>query len=247
VDAIAEKIEHLMDLGWKAANWSQWLAWVGRVDAFLDMTLGKDAGTEFREVAGGDPLSWESRRERVMGLLEGIVAARVQSSQAVGLLSAAQAPSVAVPKSKRVFVVHGHDDGSKETVARYLERLGLQSVILHEQANEGRTVIEKIEAHSDVGFAVVLLTPDDVGASKAYSAHSQPRARQNVILELGYFVGKLKRSRVCALYVPGVEIPSDFSGVLYIELDSKGAWRTQLAQELSNARMPINVAGLLNS
>jgi len=99
---------------------------------------------------------------------------------------------------------------------------------------------------SDVGFAVVLLTPDDVGA-KADAASLKPRARQNVMLELGYFLGKLKRSRVCALYTPSVEIPSDYSGVLFIELDAKGAWRTQLAQELSNARMPINVAGLLGS
>ena len=131
-------------------------------------------------------------------------------------------------------------------VARYLERLGLETVILHEKANEGRTVIEKIEAHSDVGFAVVLLTPDDIGGLKREGVQAQPRARQNVILELGYFLAKLKRSRVCALYVPGVEIPSDYP-VLYIELDGKGGWRTLLAQELSNARMPINLAGLLNS
>lgn len=100
-------------------------------------------------------------------------------------------------QSKKVFVVHGHDEGAREAVARFLERIGFEAVILHEKANEGRTVIEKVEAHSDVGFAVVLLTPDDEGCVKG--GKLQPRARQNVLLELGYFIGKLTRKRVCTL------------------------------------------------
>jgi predicted nucleotide-binding protein len=148
---------------------------------------------------------------------------------------------------KKVFVVHGHDHGAKETVARYLEGLGLQAVILHEKPSESRTVIEKIEAFSEAGFAVVLLTPDDVGAAKADAASLKPRARQNMMLELGYFLGKLKRSQVCALYKPGVEIPSDYRGVIFIELDENDAWRKSLAQEISNVRLPINVAGWLGS
>ena len=152
---------------------------------------------------------------------------------------ASVAAALSVVQSRKVFVVHGHDSGTKETVARHLERLGLEAVILHEKASEGRTVIEKLEAHSGVGFAVVLLTPDDLGAAKDVADKLKPRARQNVVLELGYFCGKLSRSRVCALYVPGVEIPSDFQGVIYVEFDEKGAWRVQLAQELSNARVPI--------
>ena len=244
MDVVAEKIEHLMDLGWKSQNWSQWLSWVNRVHAFLGMALSKESADHFRELTKSDPSSWEAAREKVTGHLEGIVASRAESDQAMGML--APAARVGVPMSKKVVVVHGHDHGTTETVARFLERLGLEAVILHEKANEGQTVIEKIEAHSEVGFAVVLLTPDDVGAERDSSSDFRPRARQNVVLELGYFLGKLKRSRVCALYVPGVEIPSDYP-VLYIELDGKGAWRTQLAQELSNARMPINVAGLLNS
>lgn len=103
-------------------------------------------------------------------------------------------PSLA---SNRVFVVHGRDDGAREAVSNVLLKLGLKPVILHEQANQGRTIIEKIEAHSDVHFAVVLLTPDDVGGMREHDL--QPRARQNVLLELGYFVGLLGRKNVCAL------------------------------------------------
>src|SRR5690606_12147790 len=88
--------------------------------------------------------------------------------------------------SRKIFIVHGHDDGAREAVARFLERIGLEAVILHEQANQGRTIIEKVVAHSDVGFAVVLLTPDDEGCAKG--GKPEPRARQNVLLELGYFI-----------------------------------------------------------
>ena len=92
------------------------------------------------------------------------------------------------PFSRKVFIVHGHDDGARETVARFLERIGLEAIILHEQANQGRTIIEKVVANSDVGFAVVLLTPDDEGCEKG--GNPEPRARQNVLLELGYFIGR---------------------------------------------------------
>jgi predicted nucleotide-binding protein len=157
---------------------------------------------------------------------------------------------VASPSPRRsvkdVFLVHGHDESAKETTARFLEKLGLEVTILHEQASEGRTVIEKFEAHSDVGFAVVLLTPDDVGGVSTPSPTLRGRARQNVILELGYFTGKLGRQRVCGLFRSQVEIPSDLHGVLFIELDSQGGWRTRLAQELVSAGMQIDLQGLLH-
>jgi hypothetical protein len=101
---------------------------------------------------------------------------------------------------QKVFIVHGHDNAAKEMTARFLEKLGLEAIVLHEQPNSGRTLIEKLEHHSAVKFAIALLTPDDLGAAKAEAANLSPRARQNVILELGYFIGKLGRGRVCALY-----------------------------------------------
>ena len=101
---------------------------------------------------------------------------------------------------------------------------------MNEQANQNRTVIEKIEAHGNVGFAVVLLTPDDEGAKKGEPL--QPRARQNVLLELGYFMAKLGRSKVCALMRGNVEIPSDFAGIIWTGYDDAAAWKPLLAKEL---------------
>jgi predicted nucleotide-binding protein len=130
----------------------------------------------------------------------------------------------------RIFIVHGHEDASREAVARFIEALGFQPIILHERPNEGRTVIEKVEAHGDVGFAVVLLTPDDEGCVRGGTP--EPRARQNVLLELGYFIGRLGRNRVCALKRGELEIPSDFGGVVYEPFDAAGAWKQKLGREL---------------
>jgi predicted nucleotide-binding protein len=148
---------------------------------------------------------------------------------------------VAKPRSRRVFVVHGHDDGLKETVARFLSKLDLEPVILHEQPNRGRTVIEKFEEHSDVAFAVVLFTPDDVGHPVGKVDEIKPRARQNVVLELGFFMSALGRERVCVLYKSGVELPSDYAGVLYEEFDVKGAWRFRLAVEIQAAGVEVDL------
>jgi CAP12/Pycsar effector protein, TIR domain len=142
------------------------------------------------------------------------------------------------PATRKAFLVHGHDEGAREAVARFLERIGFEPIILHEQASQGRTIIEKIEAHGDVGFAVVLLTPDDVGSVK--DGVPQPRARQNVLLELGYFIGRLGRSHVCALKRGKMELPSDFGGVVYEPLDDLGGWKTALGRELRAAGFEID-------
>jgi hypothetical protein len=147
-------------------------------------------------------------------------------------------PERSGPAARKVFIVHGHDEGARESVARFLEQLSFDPIILHEQANQGRTIIEKIEAHSDVGFAVILLTPDDVGSLKG--GDLQPRARQNVLLELGYFVGRLGRSRVCALKRGDIEVPSDFGGVVYEPFDAGGAWKQALSRELQAAGFDID-------
>lgn len=139
---------------------------------------------------------------------------------------------------RKAFVVHGHDEGAREAVARFLERLNFEPIILHERANQGRTIIEKIEAHSEVGFAVVLLTPDDVGGTDP--DHLNPRARQNVLLELGYFVGLLGRHRVCALKRGEIELPSDFGGVVWTPFDNSEGWKRQLGTELEAAGFGID-------
>lgn len=140
----------------------------------------------------------------------------------------------------KVFIIHGRDDLSKEALARFIERLGLEVVILHEQVNRGQALIEKLEHHLDVGFALALLTPDDVGALNDQVANFQPRARQNVIFELGMFMGRLGRHRVCTLYKGAVELPSDYQGMVYILMDSEGAWRAKLAKELKAAGFSID-------
>jgi predicted nucleotide-binding protein len=119
----------------------------------------------------------------------------------------------------KVFIVHGHDSGLLHSVARYISGFNIEPIILQEQIGNGQTIIEKLETNSDVKFAIVLLTPDDLG--KAISENElKHRARQNVILELGYFFGKLGRTNVRALYDEKIELPSDLIGIEYIKIDN---------------------------
>lgn len=147
-----------------------------------------------------------------------------------------------ITTSRKVFIVHGHDGEAKESVARFLEHLKLDPVILHEQAERGQTIIEKFQAHSDVAFAVVLLTPDDIGNSVKKVNDLKHRARQNVIFELGFFVGKLGRNRVHALIKGAIEIPSDYLGILHTSMDSEGGWKMALVKELKSAGLRFSTS-----
>ncbi len=147
--------------------------------------------------------------------------------------------------SSKVFVVHGHDKGAKDAVARFLEKIELQAVILQEEPDQGLTIIEKFESYaSQVGFAVVLLTPDDLAGPASASAQVS-RARQNVIFELGYFAGKLGRGRACLLRKGEVEIPSDLYGVIYTDMDGSDGWKFKLARELKAAGLKFDADKLL--
>lgn len=128
----------------------------------------------------------------------------------------------------KVFIVHGHDGELKHAVARIVERQDLEAVILSEQANRGRTIIEKFENYSDVGGAICLFTADDLGRAKKDDLDSI-RARQNVVLETGYFMGKLGRERIVILADQGVEMPSDLSGIVYTDTEN---WQVALLKEL---------------
>jgi predicted nucleotide-binding protein len=146
-------------------------------------------------------------------------------------------------KPKRIFIVHGRDEEMKQAVARTLEKLDLEPIILHEQPSKGRTIIEKFEDYSDVSYAIVLLSPDDLAYPKDSSSEkAKYRARQNVIFELGFFIGKLGRERVCALYkkAENFEIPTDYEGVIYIPYDKEGGWKLKLAQELKTCSFDID-------
>lgn len=148
------------------------------------------------------------------------------------------AEEIILDKSK-VFIVHGHDNLAKTETARFVENLGLSAVILHEQASSGNTIIEKIERYSDVGFGIVLYTPCDLGKAMA-DEDLVPRARQNVIFEHGYLMGKIGRKNVCALVKKGVEKPNDISGVVYIEMDESGAWKHSLIKEMKSSGYDID-------
>jgi predicted nucleotide-binding protein len=148
---------------------------------------------------------------------------------------------------KDVFVVHGHDHGMKETVARFLAKLGLNPIILHEKADEGRTIIEKFEKLADVSFAVAIFSRDDLGVAvndipktDPIEKVLRPRARQNVVLEFGFFMGALGRENVRAIVEDGVETPSDYSGVLYITFDAADGWRLKLVRELKAAGLDVD-------
>jgi predicted nucleotide-binding protein len=197
---------------------------------------------------GGNETTWEHARAKKMKtrleILDGLV--DLLDSQvelaATGSANFAQSPSNADRIGNTVFLVHGHDDAVIHDTARLLERFDLNVIILRELPYSGRTIIEKFVDYSNVGFAVVLLTGDDRGGVKSIAFDAQKlRARQNVILELGFFLGKLGRSRVCALHQEDVEIPSDYDGVLFLPLDRAGAWRLALARELKAGGLDIDL------
>jgi len=150
--------------------------------------------------------------------------------------------------SKNIFIVHGHNEEMKQSVARVIEKLDLKPIILHEQPNQGLTIIEKFEEYSDVSFAVVLLSPDDLAYPRDLSPEeAQFRARQNVIFELGFFVGRLGRSHVFILYgkSENFEIPIDYTGVLYTPFDDSDKWQLDLVKELKACGYDIDANKLL--
>ncbi len=138
----------------------------------------------------------------------------------------------------RVFIVHGQNDDARTALVKELTTVGLEAIVLHEQPNMGRHLLTKfIEEAELVTFAIVVMTDDDVGSIKG--GHLSPRARQNVILELGYFLSHLGQQRVCALITPGLETPSDFDGIVYIRMDDAGNWKRELLRELKAAGMSL--------
>lgn len=186
--------------------------------------------------------SLQSKISRLRGLVELLETELTLSGASSQSEVPQRQPDVPQTPSRRVFLVHGHNDGLLHEVARYLEKLQLQPIVLREQPSSGRTIIEKFVDFADVGYAVVLLTPDDRGGTmKASFEEQRPRARQNVILELGYFLGKLSRNRVTALHMGGLEIPSDYSGVAFVAVDDRGAWRLELARELKASGIDIDM------
>jgi predicted nucleotide-binding protein len=247
MNALTQKLREFVEQAWTLKDHGEYEQWLRRLGAYLDAVKGPEFTAPLRSLGGEQIYQWRAYRDNQASHLEGVLARmeQVDLDQDRKMEQAIAPASQSRPSNNGVFLVHGHDVSAKEITARFLEKLNLKVVILHEQASEGRTVIEKFEAHAEVGYAVVLLTPDDVGAPAPLAEKLNGRARQNVILELGYFTGKLGRRRVCGLFKPGVELPSDLHGVLFVELDQQGGWKNKLAQELVSAGMKIDLKGLL--
>lgn len=177
---------------------------------------------------------------QILDFLEfGTISNPASNSEIAGTINLAQSlqssSKTPIARNKRkVFIVHGRDNAAKQEVARFIEQLGLEAIILHEQANAGMTIIEKIEHYSnDADFALILYTPCDKGRG-SHESHLQPkdRARQNVVFEHGYLMAKLGRENVCSLVKGNIETPNDISGVVYVPLDEYGAWKNEVYREL---------------
>lgn len=188
---------------------------------FIPQLQAEDANSSV-VVIGGPSYEWRAadRAEDVTDkFISGAPGYKRGSTKAQKTESAS--PIVGEKSSSKVFIVHGHDHALKNDLEVFLREIGLEPIVLHRQPDEGLTVIEKFERHADVGFAFVLLTPDDVSYSIDQAGlpedkrTAEYRARQNVIFEFGYFVGKMSRGHVCCIYKEGVSLPSDLAGLLY--------------------------------
>lgn len=209
-------------------------AWVGGYESFQQRFeyLQQDIREKIRRL--------DSIRGRIPLLEE---ASTVQAS---GQIPRARVLAHGSPDT--IFIVHGHTEAGRLAVHGLLREItNLKAVILHDEANRGQTLIEKFESvGSTAGFAVVILTGDDVArVATDADADLLPRGRQNVVFEFGFFVGFLGGSRVAVLYEEGVELPSDIDGLVYIPYDSRGAWKTLLARELKAAGVEIDAEKLL--
>jgi predicted nucleotide-binding protein len=212
----------------------QWVAYPRVIASGLE---AQNARTDAAEAAANERVV-VSTKEKLLGHIDALIELLdiEDVADAAGSM-AAQA------SSSTVFLVHGHNERWLQEVARFVEQFDLELVILREEPNQGRTVIEKFERYAaNAGFAIVLLTADDKGGVASEDpATYRPRARQNAILELGYFLAKLGRARVCALYEQDVEIPSDYSGVIFVHIDGSGGWRLLLGREMKAAGLPVDM------
>lgn len=172
---------------------------------------------------------WVSEQEKLINLIE---AMKEDYEMTNNNISTTQEKS-----NNKVFIVHGRNDEKLNEVELFVRRIGLEPIILKEQASEGKSIIEKIEAYSDVAFAIVLYTACDVGKYKN-DKDLLPRARQNVVFEHGYMVAYLKRENVIAIIENGVDIPGDWSGVVYTTFNEN--WRQKTMKEMEAAGLSFN-------
>lgn len=250
---VLDEIPELGRLHWRDPAIRNWRV---RADAAIEGAFGpsSQAAADFDDIGYpvasdkrpqghlDDPLEVRDGLEKARSLIESLVV-RIEERWPDDDEPALTPPAytVGTPATNRtVFIAHGRDQGAKHALARLLEKVDLKPVILSDQPSQGKTIIEKFEASSKVSYAIALLTADDTGSRQGDDGRMRPRARQNVIFELGFFIGKLGRNRVCALTKGKPEIPSDYSGVVYIPMDEGDAWQSQLVKELKSAGFDVD-------
>ncbi|MEC1756234.1 nucleotide-binding protein [Schinkia azotoformans] len=203
-----------------------YIAWKTRVETVLMDTFGKSSpvfemfkkNEEFR-ITGFGPDKFNSSHDYILGSI-------IAGLELLEYKPSTKGDAKIQEGDNRIFLVHGRDESTKNQAEIFLRELGLEPIVLHRQADEGQTIIEKFEKYSDVGYAIILLTPDDIGFLAENKGKSDEeknleyRARQNVIFEFGYFVAKLGRNRVCCLYKEGVTLPNDVSGYIYKKINN---------------------------
>ena len=231
----------------------------GTIDVIQKASLAQKPVFPIAVVSGGAKNEWERlKRERYFNDVDGDIDFLADRSWDADLLASKvvkECMKLLDAKSKaysdRIFIVHGHDAGLKNEVARFLEKLKLKPVVLHEQSDIGRTIIEKLQVElADVGYGFILLTPDDLASSVKTPDHKQYRARQNVVFEHGFLMGLLGPGRICAIVKGNIELPSDLNGIIYKHIgvnDSLDVIILSLIKELKAAGYPIDVNRLFGA
>ena len=196
--------------------------------------------------SGGNDTSkeqmWNSGKNKLLGLIDTLI---YDLEVSKGLQKEGKIIEKTLSDKSKVFIVHGHDDGAVDKIARFVIKLGFEAIILHEQSSSGDTIIEKIIRYSDVDFGIVLYTECDIGGIKADPKNLNPRARQNVVFEHGFLIGKIGRDNVVALVKGNVEKPNDISGVVYISLDESDGWKLSLVKEMIASGYNVDMSKFL--
>jgi predicted nucleotide-binding protein len=241
------------EYGYPASYSEEWVIWQSRAKTFLNAKFGEESipaqtlqrGLGYRLLGNGEN-KFTNAKTLILSALKSAKASI--EDEVLPEVGAIQVNEKGVPRSNRVFVVHGHDERAKQELELFLTELGLDPVVLHRQADEGQTIIEKFEKHSDVGYAFILMTPDEMAYLSTESELPESerrielRARPNVIFEFGYFVGKFGRSRVCCLYTGSVTLPSDLGGLVYKQYsNSVEESGYSIIKELKAAGYNVNV------
>lgn len=234
----------------QGGNPEKFSEWRNKTEVVIRTVMGDGSKIHKKfEAVSYSPTVWYSgidssgyRPAGVKSVVSILEAAKLEVTLAAEVEVAIDLPDVGrTEPGSRVFIVHGHDEANKYQLLGFLNALtGVEPVILHKQANNGRVLIEKFEqSAAGTGYAVVLLTADDLGRAK-HDVEEKPRGRQNVVFEMGFFFGAFGRSRVAVLFEEGVEIPGDAVGLVYIPLDKAGGWKSKLATEIESAGIDVS-------